>query len=436
MKKILSIILLFPLLIIAQTNSDDDFSYGISEKGPSINIPMSISQTNSHEISWNSNIIFESNNLDKSYLNSMLYAGYITDSMKSQWINTGTEKNILYAEISNEFSYTYYFNKQNIGFSIADKNFINIQLPDDLLRLTLEGNFNYQDQVLDFSHTNIRATRFQQYKLKYGRTINSLKIQSGISYLAGNHHLSYIIRDGSIYTAPFGTHLDIQYDMSSFITDTSDLSLSKHNGKGIAIEFSTDLNVKNYDIHFSISDLGFIIWNPSSITLATDSSFVFQGIEVEDILDFNDSLLEISTLENDLPKTNTNSFKSYIPATLHISLAGKTKNKYLANYTTGIITKWQPYEDNTPLSFQKISQGFKESNFSPLYYIKSIIRTKYLNIIPTLAYGGYNNQENIGLAISKGKKYKFVLGTHHLEDLFYKDKAKALSVHFNMNIQF
>ena len=41
MKKTLSIILLFPLLIIAQTNSDDDFSYGISEKGPSINIPMS-----------------------------------------------------------------------------------------------------------------------------------------------------------------------------------------------------------------------------------------------------------------------------------------------------------------------------------------------------------------------------------------------------------
>jgi hypothetical protein len=55
------------------------------------------SQEGKHEIAWKSNFIFESSSLDKSFLNSMLYGGYITDNMKSKWIASGNENNIIYA---------------------------------------------------------------------------------------------------------------------------------------------------------------------------------------------------------------------------------------------------------------------------------------------------------------------------------------------------
>ena len=72
MKKII-LILCTPLFLLAQTDG------------------------NKHSIEWNTNLLFESSSLDKSFLNTMLYGGYITDSMKTKWINTGGDNNVLYS---------------------------------------------------------------------------------------------------------------------------------------------------------------------------------------------------------------------------------------------------------------------------------------------------------------------------------------------------
>ncbi len=393
-------------------------------------------QGNKHKVTWNSNFLFESNSLNKSFLNSMLYGGYITDSMKTKWINAGDENNIIYSEINNGLSYTYNFKKQVIGFSVADRNILNTSFTDDLLRISFEGNFHHQNKTLVFSNTNIRADRFQQYKIIYGIANNSITMNWGFSYLAGYHHLSYIIEKGSLYTAPFGTYLNIEYEMNAFATDTADLSVFTNNGNGLAIDFTTDFSIQEYDVNLSIIDLGFIVWNNSSITLANDSIFKFQGVEVEDIFNFNDSLVEANNLVDNVSKTNTASFKSYIPATAHLSVSGKTKHKYLKTYTAGIVAKWQPYMDNEPLSLARINQGLKESNFSPLYYIHTIFNTKYCDLVPKLSYGGYSNDPNIGVALSKEGKYNLVVGTHHLEDILSGDDAKAVSVYFNVSRHF
>lgn len=395
-----------------------------------------IAQENKHELNWKSNFIFESNGLNKSFLNSMLYGGYITDDMKNKWINTGVDNNIINAEIRNGLSYTYHFNEQSISVSFTDVNILNTSFTDDLLRLGFEGNSQHQGKILDFSNTNIRADRFQQYKITYGRAINSLSINGGISYLAGNQHLSYIIEQGSLYTAPYGAYLDIEYSMNAFVTDTSNFSTSGNNGSGLAIDLSTDFSIQEHDINLSLSQLGFIIWNPSSITLANDSVFKFQGIEVEDIFNFNDSVLEVNNITNEILKANNASFKSYTPATIHISISEEKGYTYLKKYTAGVIRKWQPYMDNEPLSFAKINQGFKESNFSPLYYIHFILNTKYFDLNPKLSYGGYSNNINTGLALSIGKKNKLIIGTHHIEDIFNGNTAKAASLYFNVKLQF
>jgi hypothetical protein len=181
-----------------------------------------------------------------------------------------------------------------------------------------------------------------------------------------------------------------------------------------------------------MTDLGFILWNSSSRTFASDSNFSFQGVEVEDIFSFNDSVLEDNHLNNDALKTNNTSFKSYIPATVHVAVSVETEHEYFKTYTAGIVAKWQPYMDDEPLSFTKINQGFTESNFSPLYYIHTIFNTKYCDVIPKLSYGGYSKDPNIGLALSKEGKYKLLVGTHHLEDIFSGEQAKAVSVYFSV----
>ena len=413
MKKILIILLIVPHILLAQT------------------------KLSKHSIEWNTDLLFESSSLDKSFLNTMLYGGHITDVTKTNWINAGGNNNVLYSEITNGLSYSLERNNNTFGFSFKDRNILNTSFTDDLLRLFFEGNFYYQDKTLDFGGTNIRADRFQQYTLSYATSFKQVKVSTSVSYLSGNHHLSYIIEKGSLYTAPFGTSLDIAYDINAFVSDTASLNPFENNGNGLSIGLSTEFQFKEHTIHFSFSDLGFLMWDPTSITLAADSNFAFSGIEIDDFYSFNDSLIDVDDLTQDFPSSQKGKFKSYIPATFHFKVSGNSDYKYLKNYTLGIQGKWQPYLDNTPLSFKKIGQGFKESNFIPLYYIQSVYTAKYCDVIPTISHGGYSSNTNLGLALSKGKKHNFMIGTHHLEDILKKSsKAKAVSVYFNIKLQF
>ena len=366
----------------------------------------------------------------------ILYGGDVTKEKKNKWIASGSGNNIINSEISNGLEYTYYINNHRIGFNFKDVNILNSSFPDDFLRIALEGNFHHQDETLNFSNTNIRADRFQQYKITYGNTINNLEINTGISYLAGNYHISYLIDKGSLYTAPYGSYLDIEYDMNGFITDTSNFSAFRNNGNGVAIGISTDFKLKDLSIQLSLENLGFILWKESSISLDTDSSFNIQGIEIENIFDLNDSLLNSNNIEENIIKTTNSNFKSYIPATVQISLSRDGGNKYLTRYSTGFIAKWQPYRDNTPLSINKIHQGFNESNFSPLYYILSRFDLRYIDATAKLSYGGYTEHTNIGLILSRGRSNKFAFGTNNLLDIFRGEESEAATFLFNLQIKF
>ena len=61
-----------------------------------------------------------------------------------------------------------------------------------------------------------------------------------------------------------------------------------------------------------------------------------------------------------------------------------------------------------------------------------MFKTKYCDIDPSLSYGGYSNDINLSLALSKEWKYKFLLGTHHLESVFIGENAKAASLYFSI----
>jgi hypothetical protein len=413
MKKII-LILCTPLLLYSQEKLD-------------------FNNPNYNQIQWNSNFLFESNGLNKNFLNTMLYGGHITDSLKNNWINLGDDRNNFYSEISNSLSYK---NSQyNIGLSIADRNIINASFSDDLMRLAFYGNFNYQNETLDFSNTNIRADRFQQYKLDYTLNFNTTSITIGGSFLAGNHHASFIVNNGSLFTDTNGIRLDANYDIYSFVTDTSSFDPFARNGSGLAFDLSTDFSIRNHKVTIYLQDAGFIMWNSKSITLITDTNISFSGTEITDIMSFNDSLLNNYNTIDDL-KTKNKSIKTYIPANFGFSVMKPSSLEYFETISAGFNAKWQPYSDNSPLSFAKLGQGIRESNYAPLYWVSAVSKLKYFNALPTLSYGGYSNDFNLGLSLSKGEKNKLTIGTQHLEDVFTGDKAKAVSVYFNIKLQF
>ena len=63
-----------------------------------------------NQFQWSTNLLFESDGLNKDFLNTMLYGGFITDSLKANWINLGDDNNVFCSEISNGFSFRTRYN--------------------------------------------------------------------------------------------------------------------------------------------------------------------------------------------------------------------------------------------------------------------------------------------------------------------------------------
>ena len=411
-RKIFIILLILPFLLNGQDST------------------MMEDRLNHHSIHLQSYLNAETNTLGSDFINRMLFGGFITEEQKINWINAGDEINKVNFELINSLSYSYLtqnFNKYS--FSFSDRNIFNSSFNDDLLKFTFQGNYNYQGDTLNFDNTVVRADRFQQYKFGYSRTFlisdKLIETEMAISYLNGNHHLSYIMDKGSLYTAPFGTDLDLQYNMNAFVTDTSDFSAFKGNGKGVAINIALAHNFNNnFRLAFSIEDLGFINWNSSSIVAAADSSFSFNGVEIDDIFEFNDSVID-NTFDN-LYSSSKSKFKSYIPARITLSFSKELDYKRIKELYVSLRSKWQPYMDNTPLSFSKIKQGIEESGYTPSIHISTKIDAKYFWLSPGISKGGFTDNINFSLFLSS-KQNKIQIGTYHLESLFQKDNKTSLS---------
>ena len=177
-----------------------------------------------------------------------------------------------------------------------------------------------------------------------------------------------------------------------------------------------------------IYDLGFINWNKSSSNIYVDSSYVFNGINIDNVFEFNDSILDLSNNIDDYDniKEKKESYKSYLSSDIGFRISKKIKVNRFGKITYGLNTKWHPYLDNRKLSFNKIRQGFQQSDYKPYYYIKTEILTNKFSIFPKIGFGGYTNNFNLDLALLFERNISFAFGTQHLEYLFSNENSYGI----------
>ena len=387
-------------------------------------------------IQLNSHISLESNNLNTNILNTLLYGGYIDDEMKDNWINTGNKNNKLNSEFINGIRYIFQNKNQRYFYlQISDINNLSSNFTDDFLKLILYGNFNYQGDTLDFSNTSIRINRYQQYKFGYNFNIikdnTNYNIGTALSYLSGNHYMQLNIDEGKLYTHEMGTSLDINYDIKTMMTDTSNFSPFTNNGNGVSLDFSLHINKEDNIIGVHMRDLGFIKWKKNSIINNTDSSFSFSGIEIEDfnnVTTFNDSILDIT-----LSKQN-NYFRSFIPAKITFSYNKILDHNILKNIWIATHTIWQPLYVEGGINTDLIYRGFKESVYENSLEVISNLNIELINVNLGFRKSGITEKTNLILEISDNKEI-LKIGTFHLNEFFNKDRNSS-SLYFSLTARF
>ena len=367
--------------------------------------------TQQFSVSLGSNFVYGSSAINNDFLNKFIYGGKIERSHKDKVYKSLSANNRLGGdlnyEINVEIPIDTLFKKTNISLIVGIENneHVDARFTSDFFKFTFDGNKQFAGESIDIRGTNLNYFKLQ--KLNLGlinyRYFDGKLAKEGISFsiIKAQESKLISINEGSIFTEEFGREIDVELDYLYQESDTAKKGISAFNGLGVSVDLFTEFILKNGGkIYLGIEDLGFVHWNSNSLKIATDSTFYYEGVVVNDIFDLNDSLVSglsrDSIIDNLSTKNEKGAYNVAMPASVNI------------NYTKVLNEKWKV---NVGI-YQKIL-----SNYYPLISING-----YYSFNPKLigrlhlSYGGYGKL-NTGLAFSKSVKNYFdiFIGTNNIE---------------------
>ena len=421
-KNIIILFILFTIKSLYPQSSPNDELISMANKSSNF----------SSQISFDSEINIESNTLDNNILNKFLFGGTINQELKNIWLSQFKKNNIVNLELNNGINFTKNLSSGDLLFSIYDKNHINLNINKDLLKLILNGNYEYQEDLLSFNSSNLRVTRFQQYKIGYNLRFKKNQINLAISYLQGNHNINIVVNEGSLFTYTNGESLDLNYNINSFITDTSSYNFLNSNGNGLAIDFSSTINFNRSKINFYVDNLGYIKWNRKSINNSIDSTFNFNGITINNFNNLYDSILDYNDSYSINITDQNIKYKTYITADIGVNFQQKVTLYNIKKIMFGINSKWQPLLDNNKMNFKKLTQGIIESNYKPKIYISTEIPYKNFSLLCNLNNGGYTKKTNLDLGIEINRKFTYIIGSKSINQILKTNAKQYFSLYLSI----
>ncbi len=220
------------------------------------------------------------------------------------------------------------------------------------------------------------------------------------SLIKAQEHRALTIPEGSLFTEQLGNELifDLNYIYNG--SDTANSGFKAFNGFGISTDFFTEYNLKNGGkIRLNIDDLGFIQWNKKSLQIEADTIISFDGVEIENIFDINDSLISSfsrdSLLEYVSTKKGEGGYAIALPTSFNINYLHVFSDKIAMN----VGLRYKILSNYFPLIYTNIQYNFA-NNFM---------------VQGNIVYGGYG-KFNAGITLAKQfkEKYQIIIGSNHL----------------------
>ena len=168
--------------------------------------------------------------------------------------------------------------------NIADRTHAHGRYTRDLLNLAMFGNAMYAGETAELS--NLYATFFTYKQFEAG-ILKQLSTKSGtwnvgvgLSFLAGNRNLELIIDEGSLYTDPDGEYLDGTLAGSIRTSSLTSSQFIDGNGLGMSAAIYLGYEGERFGISLAADDVGFLRWSKNITHTELDSTFRFEGVDI------------------------------------------------------------------------------------------------------------------------------------------------------------
>lgn len=168
--------------------------------------------------------------------------------------------------------------------NIADRIHFNAKYPKDLFDVAMFGNASFAGQTANLSNMEVNLLMYKQFEVGILKTVQKEKgkwnIGFGVSLLTGNRNLQLKITEASLYTDPDGEYLDGEVHGEFRSASMANSQYVAANGLGVSGSFSFGYQAEKFGIRVDADDLGFISWKKDLKRTDLDSTFRFEGAEV------------------------------------------------------------------------------------------------------------------------------------------------------------
>jgi hypothetical protein len=315
---------------------------------PSSSVYIGLPGMSGFSVSVNNNFLKFSNVFLKGQTNDSVLTFLHPDFNADDFLSTINDKNSIEPRISVPVLSVGFAAGEDGYFSldIIDRIDGNIVLPGDLFGLALKGNEGFAGSKIDLSSLRTDMKYYREAGFGYSRQITSRlrmgvrgKLFFGVAAASvKNNALSVTVNDDYSHvidadlsvniSAPFNVTKETNGDIKSIEFDDSALDsrnkvlkymLSGENmGFGIDIGATYDVS-ERIKVSAAVTDFGYINWKRDVNNFVASNQFVFNGLDLSEVIDGTKSFDEVGnemldSLKNAFRVSDTNnSFKTFIP---------------------------------------------------------------------------------------------------------------------------
>jgi len=390
-------------------------------------------QDTTDRVSFNlvANYSYGSNTLNNEFMSKFLFGGKIEQELKETVYDKLASNNFTGADLNYTLNVLIpmdtFFRKSNLSLLVGVENVehFDASFTEDLFKFTFDGNKQFAGKAAEISNTNYNAFTYQQvnFGIVSKKVKNKKLAREGfvVSLIKAQSHEAITVPRGTIFTEELGKELilDVNYEYNS--SDTANTGIMAFNGYGVSTDLFTEFFLKNGDkIHLAVNDLGFIVFNSNSMDQTADSVYHFEGVEVDNIFDLNDSLLaEISqdSIIGDITEHKNEGYSIALPTGFNI------------NYSKYFNQKWKL---DVGVYYKILANYFPLIYTNTYYYFNESFALK-----GHVSYGGYGKL-NTGIAIAKSfnKSVNIHVGTNNVEAFIAKKSSYANSGFAGLTVYF
>ncbi|MFN0276382.1 MAG: DUF5723 family protein [Chitinophagales bacterium] len=333
-----------------------------------------------------------SNSITTTFLTNIYNSGFITDSMKD-----------IVSENLEELNRVGVLSNSGVGFTVWSKKLFGGKMAltggvehvfqqaadftPDVFHLVFYGNYDLQDSIARIDKTTFNSMKYNKYRLGIVKSQQRVDGFMNFSFMLGlvqGQSSNFVnVKSGAFYTAPFGEYIDFAYD---FVVKNSapDSSFFDWQGTGASADIFFEYDLTNLGLKFAASatDLGFVSWYTETKKLTGDTSILFEGVEVGDLLDATSSVFTQDTLYKLLGLYETEfAYSTSLPTKINIG--------FVKNFS--------------PTFYAAIgAQHIFNNTYTPLVYLKSgkIFTNTGTALDGIVEYGGYSGL-NFGIGFAQ-----------------------------------